>query len=208
MKKTLEQIIKNAILAVAVIAALGTAQPAKAEGEWVDVTHIYKTTERMPSTRVEAGCTAGGVNYYGFVDYENNELFGKVRAIKPIGNGFGLSAEYTGGTSAESCVRTGITYEPKLGTDNYTRIKVYPFETTGHNGPQIGLYMSQKIRQDAKISILADYNTQNKTLYIEGDLAKQIGKCVYLTAGFRGYGPTDGTIQVSPHVGFKVNVKF
>jgi hypothetical protein len=206
--KQIKQIAKKAIAGLALVSALATGQPANA-GDWAAVKGSVSPKDRHALITAEGGVDISNkIAAYGFADAESTEaeplkvdsIYGEARATYKLNSLVRAIAEYNGGSGYEDTVRMGIALTPNLGKNNFTFVKLLPYETTKDKGPQISALTSQQLNDNVTASLLADYNTKPKTMYIEATLEYKIGKNLSLYVQGRSFDKI-GKVDVVPYVG-------
>lgn len=152
------------------------------------------------------------ISCYGFADFETNahtsSLYGEARIFYSMGQNLGLIGEYNGGTGYADTLRLGIGLKGSIGKNNFTLLKLLPFETTGQKGPQISLFTSQNIGSLC-LSVLADFNAQKGTIYLEPTATMRVNDELYLMFQGRQFGNLGGISlgNFSPYlgIGYKFN---
>jgi hypothetical protein len=207
-KMKIKQLAKKTIAGLALVSALAMGQPANA-GDWANVKGSVSTKDRHALITVE-GCADIGnkIATYGFADAESTEaeplkldsIYAEARATYKLNSLVRAIAEYNGGSGYEDTVRIGIALTPNLGRNNFTFVKLLPYETTKDKGPQISSLTSQTLNDRLTASLLADYNTKPKTMYIEATLEYKINKNLSLYVQGRSFGKI-GKVDFVPYVG-------
>ena len=202
--------IKNIAKALTGFAFIVTlcSQPVKA-GEWTTVKGAVSTKNPHALVTVESDAEISSrLSVFGFIDAEATEekpydfksLYCEGRVTLKFNNLVRAIAEYNGGNNYEDTIRLGIAVTPKLGKDNFTFIKLIPYETTEKKGPQASLFTLQNLTDRLSASILADYNLDSKTLYLEPTLDYKLGNNLSAFIQGRSFGKV-GEFDFVPYVG-------
>jgi hypothetical protein len=210
MIKKLKGKMRKAIMGLALLTELSTPD-IKAEG-WANIQPAYDTKAKHATVKLEGGTKiADNVSTYGFLhldatkekptDLEN--FYGELRTAYSVTDILGLAAEYNGGNGTEDTIRLGITITPNLGKNNFTMLKFFPYETSEKKGPQWGLFTSQKLTDRIGASLLLDYNTNNRTLYVEPQISVELTKKLTGFLQGRHFGSIDDKIELAPIIGLK-----
>lgn len=204
-------------IAAASMLAVSTLLPVRALAEdgFMNIYPAYNTKAQYATIRLEGGVKPmDKINVYGFADIDATKqkpadmenVYAEVRVAYSVAKALGLAAEYNGGNSMKDIVRLGAVFMPKIAEGNFTLIKLFPIETSGERGPQVSVYASQEITKRITASIVADYNTKSRTIYLEPELLVKIVKSTSMFVQGRGFGPIDGKIDFAPVVGVKIQL--
>ncbi|MBR9693256.1 hypothetical protein GOV07_05015 [Candidatus Woesearchaeota archaeon] len=211
MKQTIARKVK------ATIAGLGmllSTVPALAGDGWATIQPSYNAKSEAATVRVEGGTQLPlDLSLYGFADVDattENPLdlesfYSEVRLTKALGKGFGVAAEYNGGTGMKGTVRAGVTYMPKLGKGSFTLLKAFPVDTAGY-GAQLDLYSEQQMGKGWSGSVLADYNVDPGTVYAELKIKKELSSLVSVYGQARCFG-TPSKMDCAPVAGLEVKLR-
>ncbi|MEK6908852.1 MAG: hypothetical protein AABX23_02265 [Nanoarchaeota archaeon] len=203
------------LLGVATFGCKGTESKG-----WLNVQPAYKLDSKSSTVRLEGGNNFGNrVNLYSFVDFyapENSTdldtFYGEARIDYSLGglssklDGLSLATEYNGGSDNEDLVRVGVKYDTSLLAGNYLSLRAFPFETSGENGPKLGLFTTQQITDRISAQLLVNNYTDINKFYVEGELDFRVGDTANLFVQGRSFGEFDEELfkNATPVIGIKL----
>ncbi|MFH1770343.1 MAG: hypothetical protein ABH828_02185 [archaeon] len=159
------------LITIALMAAL-CLNPIKADS-WLKFRGSRSNNTTLLTAEAGSNIT-NRLETYGFADAEEKNICAESRLTYNVGK-TKLISEYNGGTGYKDAIRLGFAFKPNLGKNNFTFVKLFPFESTGKKGPQVSMFTSQDMGKiDA--SLLVDYNISPGTVYVEPTLDLKLGK--------------------------------
>ncbi len=208
-------------LAGVLLGALALANPAQAQEGWFNLQPAYNLKTESPTLRLEGGATLDKkFDVYGFLDLDSNKegsadldnYFGKLRFTYSLGDlsdkleNVGIAAEYTTASGMEDIIRPQLTYKTSLFKDNSTTFRFSPCDINGEGGPALNLFSYQQINKDISVQLLADYNLESQTAYIEPEIDYKISEKASLFLQGRSFGELNQDLitNMTPVIGIKI----
>lgn len=168
--------------------------------DFFNVQPAIDTNERATTVRLEGGADISDkVSLYGFMnlnaseespfDFENYYL--ESRLAYAINDKLKLSLEIDSGSDMEDFQRLGVLYTPETWKNNFTMIRLFPFETNGNYGPQATIFTSQDLTDKTSLWLTVDYNIEPEIAFVELELNNKMNDRYTRFVQLRAFGPID-----------------
>lgn len=195
--------MKKLIIATTLSAAISALNPVSANAGWFNAGLGYDTKNELVTSRLEGGKNLSDkLNAYGFIDIDSTKenknefenFYGEARLSYSLGDinknleNVSLSAEQNVGNNYDDTTRLGLTWTPNIYKDNFTLIKAFPFETAKEKGAQVSIFSSQNIGENVSLSLLVDYNIEDKNMYVEPEVSMKLTDNSSIYVQGRGFG--------------------
>lgn len=206
--------LKNYTKGLAIVAALYASAAGAADNGWMNIQPAYNANDNHVTVRIEGGADVSDkVSVYSFADIDASKqepldfenLYGEARFKFTVNDWLKVLAEHDFGTGFKDFTRLGVEITPSIDDNNFTAIRVFPYETDGDVGSQIDVYSAQQITDKLNASILAELKLGIDSLYAELELGYDLSDDVTLFGQLRHFGSLDQKIEPTPVVGAKYN---